>query len=167
MKEWSDERADWLRCHGMEPNDFRSEFLSEADQRDYARRFGRRFHELLDAGYGSCLLRKAENRQMVADSLEFAEGERYILGGFVIMPNHVHLLIKPRVGVELSKILQSVKSFSAKKINQNEGRTGKLWQVESYDRIVRNDRELERYERYIEENPVKAKLREGEFFFRK
>jgi len=83
------------------------------------------------------------------------------------MPNHVHLLIKPRVGVELSKILQSVKSFSAKKINQNEGRTGKLWQVESYDRIVRNDRELERYERYIEENPVKAKLREGEFFFRK
>jgi hypothetical protein len=60
-----------------------------------------------------------------------------------------------------------VKSFSAKRINRNEGRTGHLWQVESFDRIVRNDRELKRYERYIEENPKKANLRKGEFFYRK
>ena len=167
MKEWSDDRADWIRCHGMEPDDFNSEHLSEEEQRDYARRFGRRFHELLDSGFGLCVLRKELNWPVVAETLEHFEGVRYELGGFVVMPNHVHLLIRPKEGFELSKIMQSIKSYSAKSINLNEARTGRLWQVESFDRIVRNDRELDRYERYVAENPVKANLREGEFYYRR
>ena len=167
MKEWSDQRAEWIRCHGLDPKDFRSDQLSEEDRNDYARRFGRRFHELLDSGYGACVLQKEVNRRAMVETLEHFEGMRYDLGGFVVMPNHVHLLIKPREGFELSTILQSLKSFSAKRINLNEGRSGKLWQVESYDRIVRNDREMERYVRYLEENPVKANLREGEFYYRR
>lgn len=113
MKEWSDERAEWIRFHGMEPREFRSELLGEEEQKDYNRRFGRRFHELLDAGFGSCVLRKEKNWRVLVDVLEFFEGRRYELGGFVVMPNHVHLLIKPREGFELSRILQSMKSFSA------------------------------------------------------
>ncbi|YCM42340.1 transposase [Verrucomicrobiaceae bacterium 227] len=101
------------------------------------------------------------------ESIEHFKGVRYELDGFVVMPNHVHLLITPKEGFKLSKIMQSMKSFSAKGINVNEERSGKLWQVESFDRIVRNDREFERYVRYIEENPVKANLREGEFFYRR
>ena len=165
MDEWSDERAEWIRCHGFESKEFRSDLLSEEDQKDYARRFGRKFHELLDAGFGACVLRKEENWRVVVETLKFFEGERYELGGFVVMPNHVHLLITPNAGFDLSKIMQSVKSFAAKKINLNEGKRGSLWQFESFDRIVRNGRELERYEKYIEENPVKAKLREGEFYY--
>jgi putative transposase len=167
MKEWSDERVDWIRCHGMEPDDFNSEQLSEEEQRDYARRFGRRFHELLDSGFGSCLLRKEVNWRVVVETLEHFERERYELGGFVVMLNHVHLLIRPKEGFELSKIMQSIKSFSARKINRNEGQSGQLWQFECYDRIVRNDRELHRYERYLAENPVKANLRESDFFYRR
>ena len=167
MKEWSDTRAEWIRCHGMNPKDFCSGLLFEDDQKDYARLFGRRFHELLDSGYGACLLRKEENWKVMVETLDYFEGVRYDLNGFVVMPNHVHLLIEPKEGFELSKIMQSVKSFSAKKINVNEGRSGRLWQVESYDRIVRNDREMEHYVRYLEENPVKANLRDGEFYYRR
>ena len=167
MKEWSDERAEWIRCHGMDPKEFRSELLSEEAQRDYARRFGRRFHELLDSGFGACVLGKEKNWKVVVETMEHFEGVRYGLSGFVVMPNHVHVLIEPREGFGLSKIMQSMKSFSAKRINLNEERTGQLWQVESYDRIVRNDREMDRYVRYIAENSMKAKLREGEFYYRR
>jgi len=167
MNEWSDQRAEWIRCHGMDPKEFRSEMLSPEEQQDYARRFGRRFHELLDSGFGSCFLRKERNWRVVAETLEYFEGERYELGGLVVMPNHVHLLMTPKKGFALSKIMQSVKSFSAKRINRNEGKTGQLWQIESYDRIVRNDRELEKYEKYIEANPVKANLRDGQYFLKR
>jgi type I restriction enzyme R subunit len=95
MKEWAAERAAWIRCHGFDPKEFRSECLSADEQRDYNRRFGKRFHELLDAGYGSCLLRKEINWRTVAEALDHFEGKRYDLGGYVVMPNHVHLLIAP------------------------------------------------------------------------
>ena len=54
-------------------------------------------------------------------------------------------------------------SFTAKEINKLHGRTGQFWQHEPYDHIVRNAERLRRLERYIVENPVKAKLREGEY----
>jgi type I restriction enzyme R subunit len=165
MKEWSDQRAEWIRCHGFDPKEFRSDLLDEGAQKDYARRFGRRFHELLDSGFGSCLLKKERNWRVVVKGLKFFDGDRYDLGSFVVMPNHVHLLICPKKGFELSGILQSIKSFTARQINELEGRSGSLWQRESYDRIVRSERELEIFRRYIRENPEKARLRKGEFVF--
>lgn len=165
MNEWSDERVDWIRCHGFDPKDFCSSLLSEEDQKDYARRFGRKFHELLDAGFGDCVLRGQGIREVVVEALRYFDGERYDLDCFVVMPNHVHLLFELKEGFYLSDILRSVKSFSGRVINRDLGREGKFWQTESYDRIVRNERELERYRNYILENPAKAKLREGEYAY--
>jgi hypothetical protein len=80
------------------------------------------------------------------------------------MPNHVHLLIRPRDGHALSKILQGIKGVSAKECNALLGRTGQpFWQDESFDHIVRSQAQFERFCRYIAENPVKARLKEGEF----
>src|SRR5207253_11354110 len=63
----------------------------------------------------------------------------------------------------LPEILHSWKSFSAKAINKSRERSGSVWQDENYDRMVRDFEELERYRDYIKENPVSAKLDEGEF----
>jgi putative transposase len=69
------------------------------------------------------------------------------------MPNHVHLLITPLAAV--SKVMQSLKRFTAREGNRILGRTGQpFWQDESYDRLVRNDTEFEQIDRYIEVNPV-------------
>jgi putative transposase len=82
---------------------------------------------------------------------------RYTLHAFVVMPNHVHMLVSPHVPVpELTKTL---KSFTAKRANQTLGLTGKpFWQEESYDHLARSQREVERIRLYIEHNPVRAGL---------
>jgi carbamoyl-phosphate synthase large subunit len=79
------------------------------------------------------------------------------------MPNHVHVLVRPHSSHSLSAILHSWKSFSAKSINKLLQRSGSVWQDETYDRIVRDSEELERYRNYIRENPAKANLKNGEF----
>jgi len=166
MDEWSGRRSEWLMSRGMTPQAFDFEKLSENERKEYRRRFGQKFHEMLDDCLGDCLLRKSANAKMVADAMEFFEGERYWLGDYVVMPNHVHLLISPYADFKLKKIMQSLKSHTAKKINKLQGKSGQLWQRESYDHIVRSENQLLFYEQYIQENSDKAKLREGEYLLR-
>lgn len=81
----------------------------------------------------------------------------YDLRAWVIMSNHVHILIDPRA--PLAKITKSIKNYSAKEANRILQRTGQpFWQNESYDRVVRNEKEHNDIVRYIEFNPVNAGL---------
>jgi len=93
---------------------------------------------------------------MVVDAIHYRSGSGYELHSFVVMANHVHLLITPAIDVSL--LTKSLKRFTAREGNRMLGRTGHpFWQDESYDRLVRND-EFRRIARYIEMNPVKAGL---------
>jgi putative transposase len=81
----------------------------------------------------------------------------YELGAYVVMPNHVHLLIRPSIAPE--RLMKSLKGASAREANRVLGRTGEaFWQKESYDRWVRNQSEFQKIRIYIEANPVKAGL---------
>src|SRR5690606_35844099 len=93
------------------------------------------------------------------------DGERYELHSAVVMPNHAHVLFSPKADHRVQDILHSWKSFSANEINKTSGRTGAFWQVDYYDRLVRSSEHFVRIADYIRENPLKAKLREGEFAF--
>ncbi len=112
--------------------------------------------KFLDSGYGACFLKKHEVAEIVKDSLLKFDGERYKLIAWVIMPNHIHLLLKPLNDWELYKILQSFKSFTAQKANEFLNRSGKFWMREYFDRYIRNYEHFEKAFRYIENNPVKA-----------
>jgi hypothetical protein len=68
------------------------------------------------------------------------------------------VLVTPASGWTLDKITQSWKGFTAREINGYLGRSGALWQQESFDRIVRNPTHFERIVRYIANNPAKARL---------
>jgi putative DNA methylase len=111
---------------------------------------------LLDnAATGPLYLRQPEIAEMVVDAIRFRDPGHYCLHSFAVMPNHVHLLITPRVPV--SQIMHSLKRFTARKGNQILGLTGTpFWQDESLDRLVRNQLEFERIATYIEMNPVRA-----------
>jgi REP element-mobilizing transposase RayT len=76
------------------------------------------------------------------------------------MPNHVHVIVEPLPSHELSDILQSWKSFTAKGANRLLQREGVFWQKESYDHIVRDRDELERTIRYVRGNPANARLKD-------
>jgi REP element-mobilizing transposase RayT len=114
--------------------------------------------KFLDSGYGECFLKKREVAEVVKESLLKYKGERYKLFAWVIMPNHIHLLLKPLGNWELAKILHSIKSFTATEGNKILNRNGKFWMRESFDRYIRDYEHFEKTWRYIENNPVKAGL---------
>ncbi len=93
----------------------------------------------LDSGYGECWLKRGDIGKLVADALCHFDGERYKLHAWVVMPNHVHVVLTPKGTHTLSSILHSWKSFTANKANSILGREGQsFWQRESYDHLVRN-----------------------------
>jgi putative transposase len=111
------------------------------------------------AATGPKHLGRPEIAALVVTSLR--EGEcrfkRYELHSFVVMPNHVHLLVTPQVPA--TKWLGPMKGFTAHQANRLLGSTGKpFWQNESYDHLVRSGVEFARIRRYIENNPAKAGL---------
>ena len=112
----------------------------------------------LDAGHGECYLRNPEIAQMVIQALKQFEGERYVLHDWVVMPNHVHLVIEPRGAHALSDILHSLKSYTASEANRCLDRHGAFWQHESYDRLIRGQEEFDRCVQYVRDNPVRANL---------
>ena len=122
--------------------------------------------KVMDSGYGSCLLNDKNCASIVLDSWKFFDGEKYDLIAYVIMPNHVHLLIKTFEGHQLSEIIHSWKSFTSSLINKKIGRKGKLWQREYWDRFIRNEKHFYKTIDYIHMNPVKAGLVESQYDWR-
>jgi carbamoyl-phosphate synthase large subunit len=155
LRQWKEELETWRKFH-PEPWDMATKY-------EYQKRFQQDRERWLDLGHGECLLKKPDVSAIVVDSLRHFDFQRYVLDAFVIMPNHVHVLVQPAKGQSLSDILHSWKSFSAKEIDRLIKRTGPVWQEENYDRIVRNFEELTRCRDYIARNPEKARLRDGEF----
>src|SRR5207237_163900 len=97
----------------------------------------------------------------VAETLLIGERDwkKYRLWAWVIMSNHVHILLTPLI--ELQKVTRALKSYSARKANLILGRTGEpFWQDESYDHWIRDSDEMNGIIRYIEWNPVKVSLAE-------
>ena len=111
----------------------------------------------LDSARGGILTQESI-AQIVLNSLFAGEALlHYDLGPFVIMPNHVHVLLLPKVNP--SQLLKSLKGSTAREANRLLNRTGEpFWQRESYDHWVRNTQEWDKIARYIETNPVKAGL---------
>ena len=113
---------------------------------------------LLDEAHsGPVYLRRPEIAELVVGAIHYQAESlgRYHLHSYVVMPNHVHLLVTPCVPV--SRLTHSLKRFTAREANRILDITGKpFWQDESYDHLVRDDAEFQRIARYIEWNPVKS-----------
>jgi REP element-mobilizing transposase RayT len=106
---------------------------------------------------GPAYLKTPAVAKLVAASIRNGAACDYDLHAWVVMPNHVHLLITPRTDVTL--LLRKLKGASARACNLLLGRTGQpFWQDESYDRLVRSAKEFGRIENYILQNPVRAGL---------
>jgi len=83
--------------------------------------------------------------------------EWYYLLSFVIMPDHMHLIIVPR-NKNVSECMKSIKGFSARKINSLLRRNGSVWQSDFYDYVLDNEEKVLTRMRYIEDNPVRKGL---------
>jgi putative transposase len=118
--------------------------------------------EVDQAAFGPVWLRDDRVARVVADALLYGESGRhfYQLRAWVIMPNHVHALLRPKTSLPV--ITRWLKGSTARQANLILGRTGKVfWQDESFDHRVRDEVELDRIVRYVEYNPVRAGLAEN------
>tara|TARA_R100000027_G_scaffold958_1_gene1089 strand:+ start:391 stop:1032 length:642 start_codon:yes stop_codon:yes gene_type:complete len=157
LNQWKVERSDWMSRH-PEPWD-------ETTESEYHERFSQKIDEWLDKGMGSCVLRDSRNAKIVAWAIRHFDDDRYRIASFVVIPNHVHVLIQPKGDNTVSKILKSWKGFTAREINRRLGSKGTLWQNEYWDRLIRSERHFFKVLEYIRENPTKAKLAQREYIF--
>jgi REP element-mobilizing transposase RayT len=156
-----------------------SEASREAKQREQIEKW-------LDAGMGCNALKHPEMASVMEATLQKYDGGRYRLIAWCIMPNHVHVVIEPKV--PLAKIVQSWKSFTGRwalgknaelglgvpggqktkpgsgTIEEHKTQRGRgssdchLWMREYWDRYIRNAEHFHETVHYIHENPVKAGL---------
>ncbi|OGV39776.1 MAG: hypothetical protein A2X48_24050 [Lentisphaerae bacterium GWF2_49_21] len=147
------EQENWLRHHKTP--------YSKEEIKEYTELFNDRIQGWLDAGHGSCILKDEALSKTIEDSLLFFKGTRYLLHEWIIMPNHIHILLTPINGFPLDKIMHSLKSYTANVINKATGRHGKLWKDESHDHIIRNLKQFNAINKYIIMNPIKAGLKSG------
>ncbi len=149
VAEIKEKKEIWLNTH-KKP-------YSNEDIHEYYILFSNRIEELLNAGHGSSVLREFENSKIVDDALNYFNNRRYILDEWVVMPNHVHVIVKPLTH-SLPSITHSWKSFTSNEINKRLHASGQLWMTESYDHIIRNETALEKIREYIRNNPSKANI---------
>ncbi len=166
---WQSEVRDWLNRNGLalrSVNDVLESNTVPAETKRLLRKHrDRRWHDHLDACHGECLLRQPAVAAEVAKSILHFDGQRYDVERFVIMPNHVHVLIQVKTGFDLRKQFREIQRYSARQINKLLGRGGDLWQGEPFDHVVRSGEQFQYLQKYILENPKKAKLPEGDFYF--
>jgi REP element-mobilizing transposase RayT len=132
--------------------------ITAQERLDISRRFERTIDDLLDRNEGACHLRDCRIAEVVLANMTHFDGKHYEQLAWCVMPNHVHVVMRAIGDQSLAKILHSWKSYTSKRANDILGTVGTFWQSEYYDRIVRDDEDLERTIQYVLGNPAKAGL---------
>jgi putative transposase len=117
----------------------------------------RKLEAWLDRGNGECQLRRQELAELVEKTLLEGRGRDYQMQAWVIMPNHVHLVVGVW-DIPLTRLINGWKGKSSRAVNERLSRHGAFWQKDYYDTLVRDESHLKRAIRYTEQNPAKTFL---------
>ncbi len=145
LQEYRQKRDEWLKTH---PKPWDSSV-----QEDYDNIFVAVIDRWIDAGYGECILIDKRVRDILEDAIMHSDSIKYDIYAFVIMPNHVHVLMTPREGNTVQGIVGAWKRISSHGINTLLGRRGTVWERESFDHLVRNADDFMETLQYIVDNP--------------
>lgn len=99
-----------------------------------------------------------EERKLVLENIINHNEKFYTLIAVVVMPDHVHLVLTPKEECTLSRIMKGIKGSTARQLNLKRGNSGSIWREESFDRIIRDQKELDEKLNYMLNNPLKKNL---------
>jgi type I restriction enzyme R subunit len=170
VKRWDQEKLEWLRQRGFDRAGQWSEIvplLPENVRAEFSETFNHQRDVFLDSCHGRCVLKRPNLSRIVADALLHFDGQRYRMGDFVVMPNHVHLLAAFATADTMRSQCDSWLHYTAAQINRLIGEKVKFWQQEPFDHLVRNLEQYEYLRRYIADNPRKAGLKLDEYYHRR
>jgi putative transposase len=167
IRRWRVERAVWLRRHGIDPLDpdwrRRLSELSRNVRREYHEHFTQPWMDCLDECHGACVLKQPDLSTLVSDALLYFDNQQYIVAELAVMPNHVHVLVQFPSEGQCKRRCRAWKHYTATEINLHLGTSGRFWQVESFDHLVRSPEQFEYLRGYIAQNGPRANLSDSEF----
>lgn len=155
------EEALWLQARGLDTSLDRKTLLGKLNSQDrslYRKVFNRRREEMTDSGFGECYLDRPEVVETVRTQILKDDADQLHIGDFVLMPNHIHLLIIPQQR-ELEDCMKRINGASATLCNRLLNRAGTFWQPDSFDHIVRDLERREKARNYIRDNPKNAGIK--------
>ncbi len=126
-----------------------------------------RIARIVGAGYPHHIVERGNNRERVfvkpkhyekylSFLMKYSEEKQAAILAYCLMPNHVHLLVRPSGGETLAKMMQGVTLSYSKYFNKEQGRTGRVWECRYYSTVIDGDSYLWTVSKYIENNPVRA-----------
>jgi putative transposase len=139
--------------------------LQAKDRQEFRKRAGRLIQDSLDQCHGACVLQQPRLARMLEEIILYDNGKKFDLESFVIMPNHVHAIVQFRKGFDFDVVGQSWMRYSARKINKEIRSSGYFWQPEPFDHLIRSPEQFSYLQRYIAENPNKAKLQPHQYLY--
>lgn len=135
-----------------------------------------KYESSLDQGIaGPHWLKQKYIAKIIENSIHYRNQKEYDLYAYCVMSNHVHIVFRHFAGDKeignknitkpnesedfpITEILANLKKYTARNCNKVLKRSGSFWQAENFDRLIRNDEELENCIHYTLNNPVKANL---------
>jgi len=117
----------------------------------------RQLEAWLDRGHGECWLGKPKVAELVESTLLADHRRIYELRAWVIMPNHIHLVVDVW-RTPLSVLVKQWKGATSRQANGALGRSGQFWQEDYWDTLIRDADQLGKAVRYVENNPTEAKM---------
>jgi len=150
IRKWEFERIDIIESAKKKKRPLSKE---EEDRLRFLQ--SKKVDKYLDAGKGDCYLKIDKIAELLAAVLMFYNDKRYKMYAWCIMPNHVHAIVRVFKD-NLFKIIHSWKSYSASEANKILGRKGGFWHSDTYNHIIRSDKEFGFQMNYVWLNPEKA-----------
>jgi putative transposase len=98
----------------------------------------------------------SEERRIINNAIKHFDVQKYDLLAYVVMHNHVHVLVKPAEKYTLSQVVHSWKSFTSNRLQRQFNRRKCVWQDEYFDRIIRDEAELLEKTQDIINNPFRV-----------
>ena len=126
-----------------------------------------RIARIVGTGYPHHIFQRGNNRERVFMNLrdyekylsflsKYSEEKKAVVLAYCLMPNHIHLLVRPSEVEALPKMMQGITLCYSKYFNGENGRTGRLWECRYHSTVVDEDSYLWTVSKYIENNPVRA-----------